>query len=148
VKTKATIVAIAAVFVVIALNVRMRGASQEENKGLQEEFSVIQALDGPTLFLDYCATCHGKDAKGNGPTVSALKKRPPDLTRISERNGGTFPSLRVEQAISGDAPGTVAHGSREMPVWGPIFGQIGWDRDLGKVRVHNLAKYIESLQKK
>ena len=77
----------------------------------------------------------------------ALKSPPADLTRIAIRNGGTFPLKKVERIISGDSPLEAGHGTREMPVWGPIFSQIAWDVDLGNIRVANLAKYIESLQK-
>jgi hypothetical protein len=50
--------------------------------------------------------------------------------------------------ISGDAVPSPAHGSREMPIWGPVFSQIEWDQDLGKVRIYNLAKFLETLQRK
>jgi len=40
------------------------------------------------------------------------------------------------------------HGSREMPVWGPIFHQVEEDRDYGAIRVGNLLKYLESIQEK
>jgi len=39
-----------------------------------------------------------------------------------------------------------SHGSREMPVWGPIFHQVEEDVDRGPVRLENLVKYLESLQ--
>jgi mono/diheme cytochrome c family protein len=127
---------------------------QEEKPGLQEpspvlpeERQLIDSLDGRLLFRAYCASCHGTDAKGNGPAAPSLKTAPADLTRISQRNGGSFPLLKVQRTISGENAGTAAHGSREMPVWGPIFGQIAWDQDLGQVRIYNLAKYLESLQK-
>jgi mono/diheme cytochrome c family protein len=100
------------------------------------------------LFRAYCAVCHGIDGKGGGPAASALKGTVPDLTRISQRNGNNFPSVRVQKIISGEETATSAHGSRKMPIWGPIFGQIAWDQDLGKVRIHNLARYLESLQQK
>jgi mono/diheme cytochrome c family protein len=125
-----------------------REIAQGEAKGFSEEALPMASLDGRSLFRAHCATCHGKDAKGNGPMISALKKMPPDLTRISEMNGGRFPFGRVEKAISGDEPGTVAHGSREMPVWGPFFAQNSWDHDIGKVRIRELTKYIGSLQVK
>lgn len=67
-----------------------------------------------------CATCHGAQAKGDGPMANLLTVRPADLTRIAERNGGVFPEDRVFRTISGldMAP---AHGTREMPVWGDLF---------------------------
>jgi hypothetical protein len=33
-----------------------------------------------------------------------------------------------------------------MPVWEPIFSQVGQDQDLGRVRIDNLARYLENLQ--
>ena len=43
----------------------------------------------------------------------------------------------------------ISHGSREMPIWGPIFfHQIESDQDWGNVRVENLVKYLQSIQQK
>src|SRR5579864_1808133 len=41
----------------------------------------------------------------------------------------------------------LGHGSREMPVWGPIFHQIQEDRDYGEVRLQNITDYLKSIQK-
>ena len=78
------------------------------------------ASRGRQIFLEYCATCHGVTAKGDGPAASALKVPPADLTTLAARNKGQFPSLRVMQAIKA-GPSVPAHGSTAMPVWGPIF---------------------------
>ncbi|HEY6341910.1 MAG TPA: c-type cytochrome [Bryobacteraceae bacterium] len=112
-----------------------------------EERRLINSLEGQALYHEYCAVCHGEKGKGDGPMARALKSPPADLTRIAMRNGGTFPLKKVERIISGDAPVAPGHGTSEMPVWGPIFSQIAWDVDLGNIRVANLAKYVESLQK-
>ncbi|HWP86215.1 MAG TPA: cytochrome c [Terriglobia bacterium] len=108
----------------------------------------IQSLEGVALYMAYCASCHGRDGKGYGPASPALKTPPPDLTRLSQRYGGKFPREFVEKTILGEDIPAVAHGSREMPVWGPIFGQIEWDRDLRNVRVRNLSMYLESIQER
>jgi mono/diheme cytochrome c family protein len=149
VKSKMEMAAIAALVVaLVVMGPSTRpGAGQEETAG-PEERHLIRSLEGEALFAAYCAVCHGIDGKGGGPAASALKKAVPDLTRISQRNAGNFPSVRVQTIISGEEIATPAHGSREMPIWGPIFGQIAWDQDLGKVRIYNLAKYLESLQQK
>jgi hypothetical protein len=78
----------------------------------------------------------------------SLKVSPPDLTRIATRNGSHFPLARVQKIIAGEVPIPAGHGTREMPVWGPVFSQIVWDQDLGQVRVYNLARYIEEKQAK
>lgn len=80
--------------------------------------------------------------------AKSLLVPPSDLTRISSHNGGNFPMERIEKIISGEEPLPAAHGTRVMPVWGPIFSQIAWDQDLGRVRIDNLARYIREMQAK
>lgn len=111
-----------------------------------EETHLISSLAGSDLYQAYCAVCHGKAAKGDGPMGRDLKVAPPDLTRIAKRNGGTFPKQRVEQILSGETEVASGHGTRQMPLWGPIFSQIAWDQDLGRVRIDNVAKYLEQIQ--
>ena len=123
-------------------NVDSQSAPAEPNQPLPE---LIQSLEGPDLFRTYCAPCHGLDAKGGGPAAPALKARVPDLTLLSQNNGGRFPSARVRETISGDRLAE-SHGSREMPVWGPIFHQVEADTDWGNVRLENLVKFLESIQ--
>ena len=103
---------------------------------------------GKAMYLAYCASCHGKDGKGNGPAASAMKIAPSDLTELAAKNGGIFPENHVAQTIRGDS-NTPGHGSQEMPVWGPIFGAIGTKSEgVPQLRVRNLTKYVESLQQK
>jgi mono/diheme cytochrome c family protein len=115
-------------------------------EGYQVPNYVIESLEGRDLFRAYCATCHGADARGGGPAAASLKTKPPDLTRIAQRRGGAFPLADVEKIIAGEQASAETHGQREMPIWGPILGQIQRDQNLGKVRIRNLAKYLESLQ--
>jgi mono/diheme cytochrome c family protein len=105
-------------------------------------------LKGAELFRHYCASCHGVDGRGHGPASVALKHGAPDLTRISQRNGGAFPFRRVKEIIEGKDSGELAHGNREMPVWGPIFHEVESDMDLGEVRLDAVTKAIEAMQQK
>jgi mono/diheme cytochrome c family protein len=107
---------------------------------------LIDSIQGKDLFKAYCASCHGLDAKGKGPMAASLKTPPADLTRISIRNGGVFPLMRVRKVIAGEELPPTGHGSREMPVWGPIFSQITRDVDLGRVRIDNLTRYLRDIQ--
>ena len=104
------------------------------------------ATSGDELYKEFCAVCHGVDAKGNGPAASALKTSPGDLTQITHRNDGKFPDLKVRHTINGaDAIG--AHGNSEMPVWGDVFKSISPNETFGQMRVTALVKYLQSIQR-
>jgi len=106
------------------------------------------ANSGREMYEAYCAACHGKDGKGHGPVAAALKVPPMDLTVLARQPAGKFPSIRVYRAITGEA-GISAHGSKEMPVWGPIFMSMSHQHESEvHLRVANLTDYIKSLQEK
>ena len=100
-------------------------------------------VDGPAMFSSYCAPCHGARGVGDGPAARALTKVPADLTKLSARNGGQFPTVRVRRYIEG-ADEVAAHGSRDMPMWGPLFKSLS--RDMVVQRIETLTKYLEGLQ--
>jgi mono/diheme cytochrome c family protein len=102
---------------------------------------------GPDLYQRYCAVCHGKDGKGGGPAAAALKASPTDLTQLAKSNGGKFPLGAVRQSLGGGSS-TPAHGSEEMPIWGPVFRAMSPDENIAKLRVDNLLRYLESIQQK
>lgn len=103
---------------------------------------------GHDMFMSYCASCHGKDAQGDGPAAKALKVAPADLSALAKQNGGKYPSNKVTAILSGQAD-LVAHGNKEMPVWGAVFWTMSGGH-AGEVqqRVANLNRYIEGLQVK
>src|SRR5215472_2914404 len=104
-------------------------------------------LNGVDLFKEYCAVCHGNDAKGAGPAADALKKRPADLTQLARKNNGEFPELHVMNFIKGQDV-VASHGSRDMPIWGSIFSSMSSNQDLVQVRTYALVKYLETMQAK
>jgi mono/diheme cytochrome c family protein len=136
---KSALVLVAAITATCAI-----GFVSAQNK---PESPAVVAIDGGEIFRDHCAVCHGKDGRGRGPATIALKDTVPDLTLIARRNGGVFPASQVKAFVDGSQQ-TAAHGSREMPIWGPIFHNFEWDQDLGEVRLENVTNYIRSLQQK
>lgn len=119
--------------------------SQSTAPGDSQFTPLIHSVEGPELFRAYCASCHGLDAKGSGPVAPALKAKVPDLTLLMQKHGGKFPSALVRKTIVGDDQ-VLSHGTRMMPVWGPVFHQVEEDVDRGHVRVENLVNYLQSLQ--
>jgi mono/diheme cytochrome c family protein len=105
------------------------------------------ANSGVAMFKEYCAVCHGLDGKGQGPAAAALTVAPVDLTMLKQKNGGKFPSLKISQVIQG-SDAVKAHGTTEMPIWGPIFRTMdNGNTAVSQLRVANLTHYISSLQK-
>ena len=106
----------------------------------------MSGVAGSLSFRGYCAACHGIDGRGAGPAAAALKVAPPDLTQLSARHGGRFPMTDVTRTIGGDDI-PIAHGSREMPMWGAMFRSVE-DRGIAGLRLRNLVVYLESIQSK
>lgn len=106
---------------------------------------------GEAEFLENCVMCHGAAGMGNGPLAEIMTVPVPDLTKISERNDGDFPTLKIIHIIDGRS-GLRGHGSN-MPVWGSEFTvdstSVG---DFGPTlatrgRILSIVYYLESIQK-
>jgi mono/diheme cytochrome c family protein len=151
--SKLAVIAMPALILLFGVQTEGRGQQPPAEPGSAansqpEEARLIDSVSGPALYTAYCSVCHGWDGHGQGPMAKALKVKPSNLTRLAVRNGGAFSVDRIEHVISGETVLSRGHGTREMPIWGPIFSQVGRDRDFGPVRIHNLAKYIEEMQNK
>ena len=106
-----------------------------------------KTLEGPDSYNTYCAVCHGKDGKGNGPAAAALKAPLSDLTTLAARHNGAFPRRDVEEMISGvNRP--PAHGSQDMPMWGDVFKAVDSSREFATIRMVSLLDYLEKMQVK
>lgn len=122
-------------------------SGQEQPKANKEGPPMTASAAGQEVFRAYCASCHGLDGKGKGPTAPALKKQPPDLTLLSKKNGGKFPRDTVSSVIEGNDFIT-DHGSRDMPIWGDAFRVVNRDESMVRIKVRNLTTFIESIQQK
>jgi mono/diheme cytochrome c family protein len=127
---KAMVAAIGCVVLGVAAQAASQGASDLRT-------------EGPMLYKQYCATCHGLDAKGGGPTAPSLKVKPTDLTLL-QKKGEPFEEIAVLRVINGsDVAGP--HGTREMPVWGEVFRHIG-GMPPSELAVRRLLDYVKSIQ--
>jgi mono/diheme cytochrome c family protein len=108
---------------------------------------IIESLAGRDSFQLYCSPCHGRAGRGDGPVVPALRTAPGDLSQLARRNGGTFPTEVVRAVVIGVGRPAAAHGSSDMPVWGPLFRAFESDIRV-RERVSNLVTFIEGLQQK
>jgi len=125
------------------------GMAQDQQPKKVETGSIRPTtVNAVEMYTSYCAACHGPRGKGDGPAASELKTAPPDLTTLAKRNGGQFPEMRVA-AMLRDRQGAPAHGSADMPVWGPLFSAVsGSNQNVINLRISNLTKYLESMQSK
>ena len=110
-------------------------------------YDAIAAANGATTFKAYCAVCHGTTGHGDGRLAVGLRITPADLTRISTRNRGVFPSDRVAQIIDGRRP-VKGHGDSDMPAWGAALLRSREGRDEHNVseKIRELVHYLASIQ--
>lgn len=114
----------------------------------QTPIKQTSAASGKEMYVAYCAACHGADGKGNGPAASSMKVPPADLTQLSKKHDGKFPANSLASTLK-FGNGSGAHGSADMPVWGPLFQSLDRFHDTAiQQRVSNLVSYIETLQVK
>ena len=102
-------------------------------------------FNGQALYEDYCAVCHGRDGKGDGPAARALKSPPADLTQLSHSHSGRFPETAVRKMILGQDM-MPSHGTEAMPIWGQVFAKI--DPATAGPRVDALIAHLQKLQAK
>lgn len=107
---------------------------------------------GQDLYMTYCWQSHGVNAKGDGPMAEMLAIFTPDLTLLTEENGGQFPIAAVAMQIDGRSP-VLAHGG-DMPIFGPALGsdqsvalRLGSGQSMmTSLPLANLIAYLEGLQ--
>ena len=127
------------------LNIGTTEATSQEGP---VQFPQAYVPSGRQMFQEYCAACHGTDGKGRGPIVPYFRALPPDLTTLAKRHDGTFPETYVSTVLL-FGPGSCAHGSIDMPVWGPIFRELDhYNEAAMRQRIKNLCEYLESIQEK
>jgi mono/diheme cytochrome c family protein len=116
-----------------------------------------QVVDmGKYYYESHCAICHGPNGTGMPPEpgVSYLTKNIPNLTTLSNRNGGVFPFLRVYETIDGRNE-VQAHGPRDMPIWGREFTAQSLELNpyynpeaFARAKILALTEYVYRLQGK
>jgi mono/diheme cytochrome c family protein len=135
------IVPLAALLLALCAVVTKGTAAQDQN-----QLPADYVPSGPQMYKQYCAACHGADAKGHGPARRALNLPAPDLTMLAKRHGGKF-SFAYVIAVLRFAPGLPSHGSGAMPTWGPLF-EYYYNQNSALRRIQNLCDYLASLQEK
>lgn len=127
----------------LALTTPSRASAQQTSE------AILGGSDGGSIFRTYCASCHGQEAKGDGPLADNLRVRPPDLTLIAKSGKGEFDADEVHRIIDGRKP-VKGHGGPDMPVWGDAFRQSrdGYSEEAVKARIDAIVQHLKSIQAK
>ena len=75
----------------LLLAVCVAGAQDKPAYQDKDQLPANYVPTGSQIFKQYCAACHGTDAKGHGPVTRMFKTPAPDLTTLAKRHGGKFP---------------------------------------------------------
>jgi mono/diheme cytochrome c family protein len=141
-----------AIFLACLVSAFTTSMSQETQTQIKKVSApTASAASGQQTYMVYCAVCHGTDGKGGGPATPALKDQVPDLTTLALRYNGKYPASYVSSILRFGVQGNPAHGSPDMPIWGPIFRDMGTtrkDKSSETTGIANLNRYLESLQVK
>lgn len=126
----------------LALAVAGTAASAQERK-----LNELSAGKGQTVFMRYCAACHGRQGDGKGPLAGELRSPVTDLTELAAKNDGKFPYEKVTRMVDGRER-VGAHGTSDMPAWGDAFSKTeGRDAPTVEEAIDNLANFVWSLQR-
>ena len=81
---------------------------------------------GKQSYFQYCSSCHGATALGDGPTGTTLNSKPTNLVSMA----GVHPD--------GDFAWKIANGRGQMPAWKTV---------LKESQIWDLVNYIQALEK-
>jgi mono/diheme cytochrome c family protein len=126
-----------------------QGKTEQKPEIKKTVIKQTSAASGKEMYNQYCAPCHGVDGKGKGPAAPAMKAQPTDLTQLTKNHEGKYPASYVSGILRFGGGPNAAHGSADMPVWGPLFRSLDKYHDsVAQQRIANLVAYIETLQAK
>ena len=125
------------------------GVARQQSKNKQKPAPrQPSAASGQETFLKYCASCHGKTAKGDGPAAFVLRTAPPDLTTLSKRHEDKFPAGYVSAVLT-FGKSFASHGAVDMPIWGFRFKTLDPVHDpTGQKHIDDVVAFLRSLQAK
>lgn len=110
-----------------------------------------QITTGASDYREFCAGCHGADARGSGPAAAGLTPQPPDLTLIARQHDGRFPRAQVMSRIYGY---TMGSSDSPMPAFGHLLEgkTVLYDSGDGREtptpwRLVALSQYLERIQR-
>jgi mono/diheme cytochrome c family protein len=107
----------------------------------------LSAANGAYLYRTYCASCHGTDARGDGPLAASMRRRPANLTELRKKNNDVYDADLVFRTIDGRKP-LKGHGGPDMPVWGDVLSKSieASDEQALQRRIQALVDYLETRQ--
>jgi mono/diheme cytochrome c family protein len=124
-------------------------AQHQSPRGVELPLRPTSPTSGPEMYAAYCSGCHGVGGRSDGRIAPALRTRPPDLTVLTQKNGGVFPYNHVVSVLR-FGPANSLHGSADMPIWGEMFQTLNAPGQIEvevRVRIIHLTDYLKTIQR-
>lgn len=128
----------------LAAPIALAAGNQSEQP---DKVDASAAYRGEPTYRTYCSSCHGKQARGDGPLANDLKVPPANLSELAARHEGQFPFAMVLETIE-HGRSVRGHGSQDMPAWGDAFEMTSQSEAEATAKMKELAHFLWSLQVK
>jgi mono/diheme cytochrome c family protein len=105
----------------------------EEYAGITNPFQGDSeaVTEGESLYQSNCYSCHGEEARGNGPAAAALEPKPPDLVASQDEMSDDYLHWRIAEG------GMMRPFNSVMPAWKGI---------LSEDQIWKIITYLRTLQ--
>lgn len=103
----------------------LTGCGGESARGEEAVSSVSPVQAGQRLYENFCLSCHGPGAKGDGPAAASLHPRPADLTALLPLYDDDTLAARIAEGKEGTA-------------------MVAWKNVLNETQIRQIVAYLRT----
>ena len=97
------------------------GGAGAENRVKHGPAPITSPASGHEMFMSYWCILSRQGRQRRRSRLRGAQAGGGRPAALAKKNGGNYPAMKVASVLSGKTS-LAAHGSQEMPVWGPCSG--------------------------